>query len=87
MVEINRDSFKKLPQDEKDDILFDSIVCSEAFMKDLNGKVDSLLKSPWRLANLPTINWTKVGVFVAVMTAIIKGDMTLVTKLLSAFGG
>lgn len=86
MVEINREGFRGMTQDKKEDLLFDSVCGTEAALKELTSKVDLLLKSPWRMA-IPPVSWKAIGGFTIVMALIIKGDLDKAFKLISVLLG
>lgn len=86
MVEINCDEFKGLPQDKKEDLLFNNICGTQEALKDLTDKVDLLLKSPWRMA-IPPVSWKAVGGFAIIMALIIKGDVATALKIIGVLFG
>ena len=86
MVEIGREQFDCMTIEAKVDLLFDVISRLEPEMKSANGKLDSLLVSPWRMA-IPPVSMKAVGVFIVVLALIIKGDLQTAIKLIGALFG
>lgn len=86
MPGINKDQFCGMPQKDKDDLLFENICGTEAALKDLNEKVDQLLKSPWRMA-IPPVSYKAIAGFIIVMTLIVRGDVDRAFKILGLFLG
>lgn len=86
MVEIGREQFDCMTIEAKVDLLFDVISRVEPEVKSANCKLDSLLKSPWRMA-IPPVSIKALGMFVIIMALIIKGDLTSAIKLIGALFG
>lgn len=86
MVEIGREQFDCMTIEAKVDLLFDVISRLEPEMKSANGKLDSLLVSPWRMA-IPPVSMKAVGAFIVILALIIKGDLSTAIKLIGAFFG
>ena len=86
MVDINRDQFCGMDQAKKDELLFDNICGTESVLHELTGKVDQLLKSPWRMA-IPPVSWRAIAGFTIIMALIIKGDVDKAFKLIGLLLG
>lgn len=86
MVEIGREQFDCMNTEAKIDLLFDVISRVEPEVKSANCKLDSLLKSPWRMA-IPPVSMKAVGGFVLILALIIKGDLQTAIKLIGALFG
>lgn len=86
MVEIGREQFDCMTIEAKVDLLFDVISRLEPEMKSANGKLDSLLASPWRMA-IPPVSMKAVGAFIVILALIIKGDLQTAIKLIGALFG
>ena len=86
MVDINKEDFDTLPQESKNNVLFDGQCGVEQALKDLKASVDVLVKSPWRMA-IPPVSWKAIGGFVLVLALIIRGDADKALKLLGALLG
>lgn len=87
MVEINRDGFQGIDDPmERDLLLFDNTCGVQGTLKDLKESVDTLAKSPWRMA-IPPISWKAIGGFMIIMALIIRGDIDKAFKLLGTLLG
>jgi hypothetical protein len=87
MVEINRDGFQGINDPmERDLILFDNCCESQKTLKEIKDAVETLARSPWRMA-VPPVSWKAIGVFFLLLTAVIKGDVATVGKLISTILG
>lgn len=85
-MDINKDQFMGMDRDGKDDLLFDNVCGTASALRELTGKVDQLLKSPWRMA-IPPVSWRGMALFVLALAAIIKGDLNTFGKILGALFG
>lgn len=87
MVEINRDEFQGIDDPVKRDLLlFDNTCGVQKTLSDLKSSVDTLVKSPWRMA-IPPVSWRAIGGFAIVMALIIKGDVDKAFKLIGVLFG
>lgn len=86
MVEISREQFAEVPEESQIEMLFAAVSRLEVSQRECCDKLDILMKSPWRMA-IPPVSWKYLGLFSLAMAAIIKGDVTLFSKLLSAIFG
>ncbi len=86
MVEFNKEQFCSMPQDRKDEFLFNNLCGTETALKELSSKVDLLLKSPWRLA-LPPVSWKAIGTFIIILAFILRGDADKAFKLIALIFG
>ena len=86
MVEIGPEQFDCMDMEARVDLLFKVVSKLEPEMKSANGKLDDLLKSPWRMA-IPPVSMKAVGAFIVILALIIKGDLQTAIKLIGALFG
>ncbi len=85
-MEINGQSFEGMSLKEQLRTLYGNVDDVLRRQESMEGKVDDLLRSPWRMA-IPPVSWKALGGFCIVMALIITGDAEGAINAVKSFFG